>query len=126
MRFLADESCDFSVVRALRKGGHDVKAIAEMSPGISDEEVAELSADKMRILITEDKDFGQMVYAKSQASAGVIFIRFPANARLSMPDTIVRLVGEQGEKLHRRFVVVRPARIRITGIPLFVTGKHMA
>jgi len=71
MRFLADEGCDFCVVRALRKAGHDVKAIAEMSPGIPDEEVAMLSAGEMRILLTEDKDFGQMVYAKSQASAGV-------------------------------------------------------
>jgi len=51
MRFLADESCDFAVVKALRKAGHDVKAIAEMSPGISDEEVAMQSAGEMRILI---------------------------------------------------------------------------
>ncbi len=117
MRFLADESCDFAIVKALRKAGHDVKAISEMSPGISDEEVAMQSISEMRILVTEDKDFGQMVYAKSQASAGVIFIRFPANIRLSVCDMIVRLVEEQEEKLHRRFVVVSPARIRITGIP---------
>lgn len=121
MRFLADESCDFAVVRALQKAGYDVKAVAEMSPGISDEDVAALSVGEMRILITEDKDFGQMIYAKSQASAGVIFIRFPTDARLSVPDTVVRLVGEYGDRLHRRFAVVTPGRIRITGIPLFVT-----
>lgn len=118
MKFLADESCDFAVVKALRKAGHDVKAVAEMSPGIPDEDVAMLSAGEMRILVTEDKDFGQMVYAKSQASAGVIFIRFPANLRLSVPDMIVRLAEEHGDRLHGRFVVVRPGRIRITGIPL--------
>jgi predicted nuclease of predicted toxin-antitoxin system len=120
MRFLADESCDFAVVRALRKAGHDVKAVAEMSPGISDEDVAMHSADEMRILLTEDKDFGQMIYTKSQVSAGVIFLRFPANARLSMSDMIVQLVEDYGEKLHRRFVVVNPSRVRITGIPFFV------
>jgi hypothetical protein len=49
-----------------------------------------------------------MIYAKLQASAGVIFIRFPANARLSMPDMIVRLAEEHGDRLHRRFVVVSP------------------
>ncbi len=125
MRFLADESCDFVVVRALRKAGHDVKAVAEMSPGISDEEVARLSTCEMRILITEDKDFGQIIYSKSRASAGVIFIRFPGNARLSMSDIIIQLIEEYGEKLHRRFVVVRPGRIRITGIPLFVTDSQI-
>lgn len=120
MRFLADESCDFAVVRALRKAGHNVKAVAEMSPGISDEEVAVLAAGEKRILITEDKDFGQMIYTKSRASAGVIFICFPANARLSMADMIVRLAEEHGDRLHRRFVVVSPSRIRITSIPLFI------
>ena len=43
MLFLADESCDFVVVRALRKACHDVKAVAEMSPGISDVKVAMLA-----------------------------------------------------------------------------------
>ena len=123
MRFLADESCDFAVVRALRKAGHDVKAVAEINSGISDEEVAIISINEMRILITEDKDFGQMIYAKSQASEGVIFIRFPANARLSMSDIIVDLVEEHGNKLYRHFVVVEPARIRIAGIPLFKTDN---
>lgn len=123
IRFLVDESCDFAVVKALRKAGHDVKAVAEMNPGISDEEVAIRSAGEARILITEDKDFGQMVYVKSQASSGVIFIRFPANARLSMAEIIVQLVEDHGEKLHRRFVVVSPARIRITRIPLLIDNK---
>ena len=39
MRFLADESCDFAVVRALRQAGYDVLAVAEDSPGIEDEQV---------------------------------------------------------------------------------------
>lgn len=118
MRFLADESCDFRVVKALREAGYDVKAIAEMMPGISDDEVAGLSVCEMRILITEDKDFGQLVYTKSQASCGIIFIRFPANDRLHLPDMVVRLVREHSQMLYNRFVIVQPKRIRITGIPI--------
>jgi hypothetical protein len=41
MRFLADESCDFRVVRALRASGHDVTAVVEVSPGADDEHVIE-------------------------------------------------------------------------------------
>src|SRR6266446_6998471 len=78
MRFLADESCDFSVVRALRSADHDVLAIAEVSPREEDEDVMERAVKGGRILITEDKDFGQLVYAKMQKTGGVIFIRFPA------------------------------------------------
>ena len=58
MRFLADESCDFAVVRALREAGHDVAAITEISPRATDEAVIERAAREERMLLTEDKDFG--------------------------------------------------------------------
>jgi hypothetical protein len=69
MRFLADESCDFSVVRALRSADHDVVAIAEISPREEDPSVMECAVGESRILITEDKDFGQLVYARMQRTA---------------------------------------------------------
>jgi uncharacterized protein with PIN domain len=55
MRFLADESCDFKVVRALRAAGYDVTAILEISPRADDEAVADLAANDGRILLTEDR-----------------------------------------------------------------------
>jgi predicted nuclease of predicted toxin-antitoxin system len=56
MRFLADESCDFSVVRGLRSADHDVVAIAELSPREEDYSVMDRAVKDSRILITEDKD----------------------------------------------------------------------
>ncbi len=64
MRFLADENCDFAVVRALRAAGHDVVAIVEISPRAEDNVVIDLAMREGRILLTEDKDFGQLVYAR--------------------------------------------------------------
>ncbi len=64
MRFLADESCDFSIVRALRGAGHDVVAVAEQSGGIPDDVVIELARADSRVLLTEDKDFGQLVFPR--------------------------------------------------------------
>jgi hypothetical protein len=52
-----------------------------------------------RILITEDKHFGQLVYARMQRTGGVIFIRFPARARRSLPVAVVELVRRRGESL---------------------------
>jgi predicted nuclease of predicted toxin-antitoxin system len=63
LNFLADESCDFGVVRALRENGHDVLAVCEVAKRLEDSDVIELSAREDRVLITEDKDFGQLVYA---------------------------------------------------------------
>lgn len=112
MRFLADESCDFSVVRALRSAKHDVVAIAEVSPRVEDDEVRERAVSDERILITEDKDFGQLVYAAMRRTGGVIFIRFPARARRQLADAVVDLVRQRGQRLVGNFTVIQPGRVR--------------
>jgi predicted nuclease of predicted toxin-antitoxin system len=114
MRFLADESCDFAVVRALRKAGHDVRAVAEAAPSATDEVVLELAARDERVVLTEDKDFGQWVYAHKRATGGVILLRYPTTARRAMPATVVRLTERHGTRLTGCFVVVQPARVRIS------------
>jgi predicted nuclease of predicted toxin-antitoxin system len=58
VRFLADESCDFGVVTALRAAGHDVSAVVEITPSARDPAVLALVLSDARVLLTEDKDFG--------------------------------------------------------------------
>jgi predicted nuclease of predicted toxin-antitoxin system len=106
MRFLADESCDFSIVRALRASGYDVLAVCEISPRAQDSDV-----------MTEDKDFGQLVFAHGQDMTGVIFLRFPTLARKQISKDVVRLVKREGEELKGCFTVVQPGRIRISRKP---------
>lgn len=113
MRFLADESCDFAVVRALRAAGHDVAAVAEFAHRADDSAVINLAVHEDRIVLTEDKDFGHLVYASAQETAGVILIRFPALVRKSLPAAAVLLVKTQKERLRRSFVVLQPGRARI-------------
>lgn len=117
MRFLADESCDFAVVRALRDDGHDILAVAEISPRADDSRVIELALQEGRILLTEDKDFGQLVYANAQAAGGVIFMRFHAGSRRGLPTAVLNLVQESGPQLVGRFVVLLPGRVRIGRSP---------
>jgi len=97
---------------ALRPADHDVVAIAEISPREEDPSVMERAVGESRILITEDKDFGQLVYASLQRTGGVIFIRFPARARRSLAATVVELVRRRGESLIGNFTVVQPGRVR--------------
>ena len=66
MRLVADESCDFAVVSAVRSAGHDVISITERMPGAEDEQVIKLAATERRLLLTEDKDFGQLVFAAAK------------------------------------------------------------
>lgn len=114
MRFLADESCDFSVVRALREAGLDVTAVAETNPGIDDHVVLALAQSESRVLLTEDKDFGLLAYAGGLQTAGVVLIRFPGNARSSVGPAVLDAVSQFGDRLSKGFVVVEPGRARLS------------
>ena len=117
MRFLADESCDFAVVRALRAAGHDVVAVAETARGAKDIDVIALARKGGPVLVTEDKDFGQLVYAGGKGGAGVVLIRFPAPARRLVPGAVLDLVARFGDRLPTSFVVLEPGRVRIGSMP---------
>lgn len=114
MRFLADESCDFAVVRALRDAGHDVHAVADGHRGIDDPDVLDLAIVERRVLLTEDKDFGQLFYARARPSGSVILIRFPTRAGSMLPNAVLELVGREGERLAGCFAVAQPGRVRIS------------
>lgn len=113
MRFLVDESCDFAVVRALRDASHDVVAVVEVARGAKDAAVLTLSRGEGRILLTEDKDFGQLVFAGGEGTAGVVFIRFPVAVRSTLPGAVLGLVERFGERLSASFTVLEPGRVRI-------------
>ncbi len=118
MRFLADESCDFAVVRALRAFGHDVLAVSEFQQRSVDEELMETAYNQSRILLTEDKDFGWLAFAAHARNAGVVLIRFPAGARKTLAAAVTRLVTERGAELNGTFVVLRPGLVRISRSPI--------
>lgn len=114
--FLADESCDFAFVRVLRQVGYDVTAIVEFMSGASDLKVLELAFEERRILLTEDKDFGEWVFAHKQATTGILLVRYPANMRSKMTQAMVELVSEYGKELRNRYAVLEPGRVRIRTI----------
>jgi hypothetical protein len=117
MRFLADECCDFAVVRCLRDSGHDVLAVNEFQQRSVDKDLLDLALSEDRILVTEDKDFGWLVYAARVDSPGVILIRFPASVRGFPADAVLTLVTKDGLRLPGAFVVLQPGVARINPRP---------
>ena len=75
MRFVADENLDSQIVSAVRARGHEVLYVAEMAPGIKDDEVLRLARAESAVLITGDKDFGALVFARGLSHAGVVLVR---------------------------------------------------
>ena len=116
IRFLADESCDFSIVRELRATGYDVLAVSEEFASASDLQVLKRAVDEKRILLTEDKDFGEWIFAHREEMYGVLLIRYPGNLRSRLRDEINVLVKEHGFDLVKNFTVLEPGRARIRKI----------
>ena len=114
--FLADESCDFAVVRALRAHGYDVVAVGESAHQSTDRAIIDLASQKSRILLTEDKDFGWLVFVGQAKPAGVILIRYPGNTRQALVAAVMDLVQAHGNRLLGAFVVLQPGIARINRI----------
>jgi len=117
VRILADESCDRRIVRLVREAGHDVAEVASRMPGAPDAAVMELAQREARLLLTEDKDFGQLVFAAGERVPGVVLLRYPAAAWEEAGRTLLAVLRRRGEGLRGAFVTVRPGRVRLVRLP---------
>ena len=77
----------------------------------------EMAYTEGRILLTEDKDFGWLAFAGHMDNPGVVLIRFPATARVTLAASVTRLVSDLGPKLMGAVVVLRPGSVRISMTP---------
>ena len=93
MKLLADEGVDSAIVSRLRSDGHDVVYVAELSPGITDEAVLELANADERILMTADKDFGELVFRLRRVAFGVLLVRLPGLPSTGKADAVAQVIG---------------------------------
>ena len=112
-KFLADESVDFRVVKPLRESGYQIEAIIELDPSVSDDEVLEL-ADKLEsILLTEDKDFGELTFRLQKPNHGIVLIRMSGVGIEEKTLKIKKVLEEHIEELANSFTVITQTRVRI-------------
>jgi len=113
MNFLADESVDRVVVSALRAAGYDTSYIAEGLAGITDAAVLDAAKAENRVLITADKDFGDLVFRQSRQSPGVLLLRLTGLSPARKGALVVAYVRAHSQDLPRAFAVASPGGIRI-------------
>jgi predicted nuclease of predicted toxin-antitoxin system len=113
MKFLADENMDVAIVERLRQDGHQVWYVVEMEPGIPDDEVLALANHEGAILITADKDFGELVFRLRYLATGIILIRLAGLSISAKSDILAMTIQEYGSELFSAFTVVAPKSIRI-------------
>ena len=113
MRLLADEGVDAAVVARLRSDGHDLTYVAELGPGITDDEVLLLANAHGRLLLTTDKDFGELVFRLRRITTGVILVRLAGLPAKTRAETLAQVVADHGKQMRGAFSVVSPGAVRI-------------
>ena len=113
MRFLADENVSRVVIERLRAEGHDVISVVETRPSAPDDEILNVAESDGRILITGDRDFGEMVIRQRLALRGVLLLELDRLPNAMRADTVAQIVAAHGERLAGNLVVIEPSRVRI-------------
>jgi predicted nuclease of predicted toxin-antitoxin system len=113
LKILADEGVDGPIVEQLRQDGHQVLYIAEMAPSLPDDEVLILANNEGAILLTADKDFGELIFRQRRLSPGVVLIRLAGLTPTDKAILVRLVVAERANDLANAFTVVTPKTIRI-------------
>ncbi len=113
MRLPADENIPSKAVQLLRNKGHDVLSISESQPQTSDGDILELAEKDARIVLTFDKDFGELAFCFNlPASSGIILFRLPLLSVDYVVGTIIEALESRSDWAGH-FSVVEPKRIRM-------------
>src|SRR5438067_1781682 len=113
-KFLLDESAEARIKTFLLDNGYDARRIGQDYPqSLPDEEVLAIARDEARILITNDRDFGELIFRQHLPHAGVIYLRFPDDATAALKiAALTQLLTTHRADLGK-YIVVGPGGIRV-------------
>ena len=116
IKFLVDESVDFPLVVFLRSKGFNVKSISEDCPSLEDSKILDIAFKENRIIISNDKDFGNLVFKQNLKSVGVVLLRLHDQSSKAKIEALNMLINNYFSKLLGNFIVVSIRGIRIRKI----------
>jgi predicted nuclease of predicted toxin-antitoxin system len=117
VKFLADECCDALLVAGLRQAGHDVLFVMESARGADDATVLQQAASDQRILLTEDKDFGELVVRLGLPAYGIVLLRLnPADSAAKLAR-LQEVLLHDASRLPHFLVVVDADKARFRPLP---------
>lgn len=112
MRFLVDECTGPAVAHWLRAQGYEVFSVYEQARGMNDDDVIQKAFTENRILVTNDKDFGEKIYRGRRPHRGVILLRLDDERAANKIAVLRQLLEGYADQLAEQFVVVTETRVR--------------
>ena len=118
MRFLANENFPVRSVIRLRDAGYDVAYGSEDAPGAEDSLVLERAVIEGRIILTFDRDYGELIYRRRMAvPIGVVYFRYFPTTPEEPADVLLRLLSVERLSLEGYFTVLEPTQLRQRPLP---------
>ncbi|WP_375499597.1 DUF5615 family PIN-like protein [uncultured Nostoc sp.] len=116
MKFLGDENLDWQIVERLRLDGHETLYVVEMEPAIPNDKVLNLANNEGAILLTSEKDFGELVFRLRRIAAGVVLIRLFGLSPNDRAEIVANAINQHADELLGAFAVISSKTIRICKI----------
>ena len=113
MKFLIDENVGFSIIKYLRDEGFDVKAVSELFPSRDDVSIIKIAHQEKRIIVTNDKDFGYLIFKAQFPPPSIILFRFKEEIPSEKINAIKAILNLPAEKIVNHFIVASENKIRI-------------
>lgn len=113
MNLVADEGIDKAIVDLLRTAGFSVRYFAEFGSGATDQVVLAAASDAQSLLLTSDKDFGELIFRQQLSSSGVVLIRLEGLSAGSKASIVLRTIQDHITEMARAFTVISPGMLRI-------------
>jgi len=117
MKIVIDEGMDIRLAGVLRQSGHEVTHIAESSRGLTDEEVLSLATQPGVLLITRDKDFGDLIFREGRTHSGILLVRLEHLNSDERSAAVQECIRCHESQLPGAFSVINRAGIRIRRLP---------
>lgn len=113
LKFLIDVGVGKKVEEWLQNEGYDVKCVRDIDARLSDREILKIAANENRMIITMDKDFGELVHSSGLLHAGVLLLRLEDMDSEQKRSIVERIIRGYGDIIRGKFCVFKHNKLRI-------------
>jgi predicted nuclease of predicted toxin-antitoxin system len=117
VRLLLDENVSPVIGAALAAAGYDVRATVDACPGALDTAVVARASAEDRILVTEDKDFGELAFRDGLRPPGIIRLALPSYQPAEKAARLLDVLAAEGTRARGAILVIEPAHTRCRLMP---------
>jgi len=114
LKFLVDIGVSKQVEIWLKEQGYDTKAMRDIDPKAEDGVILKTAVSESRMVVTMDKDFGELVFKSGRLHAGVLILRLEDAKGSEKVEVVKTILEEHGDKLYGKFCVFQSGRLRIS------------